>query len=239
MSASFEAILESARMLSPSVRELVLRRADGAPMDFAPGQWVNLMLPQDDGSELKRAYSIASAPDGSPRFELAVTRVIGGPGSERLHALAVGESLRAIGPSGLFVRDASSSKPAVLVGTGTGVTPLRAMMLAATNRGSAAPMWLLAGFRHEEDILYRDELASLAAKHPNVRLFVTLSKGGEAWAGRRGYVQDHLPALIAELGAPDVEVYICGLDRMVKSVRDLCRGALGLGRKQVHQERYD
>jgi ferredoxin-NADP reductase len=238
MSSSFEAILESARMVTPSVRALIFRRADGAPMTFSPGQWVNLMLPHD-GAELKRSYSIASPPDGGSRFEIDVTRVLGGPGSEKLHSIEVGQSLRAIGPSGLFVRDAASTKPALFVGTGTGVAPLRSMLRAATNASSTTPMWLLAGFRHEEDILYRDELGALAADHPNVRMEVTLSKGGDAWTGRRGYVQDHLPALVTELGAPDVEVYICGLDRMVKSVRDLCRGPLGLGRKQVHQERYD
>ena len=230
--------LESARMLSPSVRELVFARVDGRPVDFVPGQWLNLMLPHD-GGELKRAYSIASPPAGRPSFEIAVTRVIGGPASEALHAMEAGSGLRAIGPSGLFTRDARADTPAVFVGTGTGVTPLRSMMAAALAAGSEMPLWLLFGVRHEGEILYREELDAWQAAHPNVRVFVTLSRPDPGWAGRTGYVQTHLPALLSELGRLDAHVYVCGLERMVKTVRDLCRKELGLDRRQVHQERYD
>jgi CDP-4-dehydro-6-deoxyglucose reductase len=235
---SFDVRLDRARMISPSVRELVFARTDGRPVDFMPGQWVNLMLPHE-GGELKRAYSIASAPRGDSSFEIAVTRVIGGPGSERLHAMPAGAEVRAVGPSGLFTREAADPSPALFVGTGTGVTPLRSMMAAALAASSGAPLWLLFGVRHEEEILYREELERWQAERPNVRVFVTLSRPGPGWTGRTGYVQTHLPALWAELGRADAHVYICGLERMVKAVRDLCRKELGIDRKHVHQERYD
>lgn len=225
-------------MISPSVRELVFRRVDERPVEFLPGQWFNLMLPHE-GGELKRAYSIASAPRGDSSFEIAVTRVVGGPGSELLHAMPVGEELRAVGPSGLFTRDAADPSPALLVGTGTGVTPLRSMMAAALAASSTAPLWLLFGIRHEGEILYREELDRWQAEHPNVRIILTLSRPGDAWTGRTGYVQSHLPEIWSELGRSDAHVYICGLERMVKAVRDLCRKELGIDRKHVHQERYD
>src|SRR6185437_15950887 len=100
----FEARLVASRPLAPAVREMVFERVGGAPFRFDPGQWVNLVLPLP-GGEIKRAYSIASAPrEGASRFELAVTRVTGGPGSQYLHALPDGATLRAIGPQGLFTR---------------------------------------------------------------------------------------------------------------------------------------
>src|SRR4051812_41751793 len=112
-SQPFESRLIAARSLTPSVRELVFERADGAPFQFDPGQWVNLVLPLPEG-EIKRAYSIASAPtSGSPRFELAITRVAGGPGSEYLHDLREGAELRAIGPQGLFTRSSVEELPAL------------------------------------------------------------------------------------------------------------------------------
>jgi len=225
-------------MLSPSVRELVMRRADGVSMEFLAGQWINLFF-AEGGVALKRSYSIASAPDGTPSFELAVTRVTGGPASERLHSLEIGETLRAVGPFGVFTRAPRSTKKALFVGTGTGIAPLRSMLRAALRNGSETELWLLLGVRHEEDILYRDELESLQAAHPGVRFEVTLSKPDASWTGRRGHVQAHVPELARELGVDDLEVFICGLDRMVKSVKDLCRGPLGLGRKEVHHERYD
>ena len=239
----FDARLVAARPLTPSVRELVFERADGRPFRFEPGQWVNLVLPLP-GGEVKRAYSIASPPaDGARRFELAVTRVLGGAGSQFLHDLPEGATLRAIGPHGLFTRRRDEPAPALFVGTGTGVTPLRSMIHAALASGATTPLWLLFGARHEADILYRDELEALALAHPNVRYEVTLSRPEPGWAGRSGYVQAHLPDLVRALGAAGggeaPRAYICGLDRMVSSVREHLRGELGFERRRVHTERYD
>jgi ferredoxin-NADP reductase len=238
---TFEARLVAAKNLTPWVRELVFERADG-PLLYDPGQWVNLVLPLPEG-EVKRAYSIASAPDGSPRFELAVTRVQDGPGSSFLHEIHEGTMLHTIGPHGLFTRAPDDLTPALFVATGTGVTPLRAMLQAALVAGSTAPMWLLFGARYEEDILYREEFEGWTLRHPNVRYAITLSRPADGWTGARGYVQDLVPALYRELAAASrpaaPHVYVCGLERMVKSVRELLRGDLGVDRKHVHTERYD
>lgn len=238
----FDARLISTRYLSPNVRELVFERADGKPMEFLPGQWVNLLLSLPAG-EVKRAYSIASPPDGTPRFELAITRVLGGPGSEHLHAIPEGTILRAVGPQGFFTRGPDELSPSLFVATGTGITPLRSMIIAALRARSRAPLRLLFGARHEEDILYHAELAALAAQNPSFRYVVTLSRPAPSWQGLKGYVQLHVPEIYADLkasAAPELpHVYICGLDRMVTVVRDLARNELGVGRKLVHQERYD
>ncbi|MCC6554846.1 MAG: FAD-dependent oxidoreductase [Polyangiaceae bacterium] len=237
----FDTRLVAARMLTPGVRELSLERADGEPLHHEAGQWVNLILPLPSG-EVKRAYSIASAPCGSPRFELAVTRVAGGAGSELLHRLEVGATLRAIGPHGLFTRDPDDPAPALLVATGTGVTPLRSMLHAAVRKGSKAPIWVLFGARFEQDILYREELTALASERPGLRYEVTLSQAGPSWSGRRGYVQEHVPEIYRALASGCAEaphVFICGLDRMVRAVKDLSRQGLGVDRKKVHVERYD
>jgi CDP-4-dehydro-6-deoxyglucose reductase len=241
----FESRLVASRRLAPAVREMVFERADGVPFRFDPGQWVNLVLPVAGAEgEIKRAYSIASAPrDGDRRFEIAVTRVTGGPGSQYLHDLAEGATLRAIGPQGLFTRRRDEGMPSLFIGTGTGVTPLRSMITAALAGGAREPLWLLFGARHEEDVLYREELAALAAAHPNVRYEITLSRPGPTWTGRRGYVQAHLPevfhALRQAADPASPHAYVCGLDRMVSSVREQLRNELGLDRKHVHTERYD
>ena len=236
---TFEARLVRTRALSPSVRELVFERADGAPFSFAAGQWVSLRIPTSDG-ELKRSYSIASPPDGSPRFELTVTLVTNGPGSTALHALEAGVAVSVTGPQGLFARDGDG--PSLFVATGTGVAPLRSMLEAAVRAGERRALWMLLGVRHEEDILYRAELEALARAHDNVRFVPTLSRPGEGWSGRRGYVQEHVADLWRELeargeGAP--HAYICGLQKMVGAVRELLRDTMGLPRQQVHSERYD
>jgi ferredoxin-NADP reductase len=217
----------------------VFERSDGLPSAFYPGQWHNLFATLPDGTELKRPYSIASPPDGSPRFELTVTRIIGGPMSELLHAMPIGSELRAVGPHGMFHRAADDPAPALFVGTGAGIAPLRSMYKAALQSRSTVRMKLLFGVRHEEDILYREELEALQREHPGFGFEVTLSKPPASWSGRQGHVQLHLQEMWESLGAVDGHVYICGLDRMVKDVRDRCRTQLGIGRKQVHQERFD
>jgi CDP-4-dehydro-6-deoxyglucose reductase, E3 len=245
---SFPARVVAARTLSPSVRELTLER-EGEIFEFEPGQWVNVFV-NVDGSELKRSYSIASPPDRSGRFDLAVTRVTGGPMSEQLHRMQPGEVLRAVGPSGLFTRAPDDTRPALFVGTGTGITPLRSMIMAALAAGSRAPFSVLLGFRNEADILYSDDLAAWRGLGADVA--VTLSKPHAAWRGLTGYVQEHLAAKLSGLsGLPaaaqtadgpsgnETHIYICGLEKMVTAVRDRARNELGVPRKQIHQERFD
>jgi CDP-4-dehydro-6-deoxyglucose reductase len=238
---TFDVRLARARMLSPGVRELGFERVDGVPFVFQAGQWVSLVLPLDEG-EARRAYSIASPPDGSAGFEVAVTKVDGGPGSTYLHEIPVGATIRAIGPQGFFTRAPKAGHPSLFVGTGTGVTPLRSMIRDALAAGETAPMTLLFGVRHEVDRLYGDELDALAAAHPNFRVFYSISQPTPDWSGLKGYVQTHAEALWRELaagGEAPPHIYVCGLERMVGAVRDLMRKQMGVDRKQVHSERYD
>jgi CDP-4-dehydro-6-deoxyglucose reductase, E3 len=248
---TFEARLTLARTLTPSVRELVFERLDGRPMEFVPGQWVSTALgaaeapaePPGTEAEMRRSYSIASSPEGTPRFEIAVTRVQGGPGSTLLHAMELGTVLRFVGPQGFFTRPSPASElPALMIATGTGVTPMRSMLRAAAARGARSTVWLLLGVRQEADILYGEEFRALARDYPFFRFEPTLSRPFGPWEGRRGYVQTHIRGLWAELaargeGAP--HAYVCGLERMVGSVRELLRKEMGLPRQQVHSERYD
>lgn len=237
----FDVRLVSSRTLSPSVRELDFERADGLAFEFQAGQWISLVLPLPEG-EGRRAYSIASAPDGSPRFSLAITKVAGGAGSTFLHALATGASLRAIGPQGFFTRPLGERQPTLFVGTGTGITPLRSMILDALAHGDDSPLTLVCGVRDEADRLYQAELGELAKRHANLRVEYTLSRPSPSWTGLTGYVQTHVEALFAELvskGPEPAHIYICGLERMVGAVRDLARKHMGVGRKLVHSERYD
>lgn len=236
---TFDVRLARARMLAPGVRELGFERVDGAPFSFQAGQWVSLVMPLAEG-EARRAYSIASPPDESPCFEVAVTKVKDGPGSAFLHALPLGATLRVIGPQGFFTRPRGAGHPSLFVGTGTGVTPLRSMIKDALGAGETSPMTLLFGVRHEEDRLYLEELSALVATHPHFRVVYSISQPAAEWPGLRGYVQTHTEALWRELevaGRP--HVYICGLERMVGAVRDLLRKQMGVDRKQVHSERYD
>jgi CDP-4-dehydro-6-deoxyglucose reductase len=238
MTSRRTAVLSEVRTLSPTVKAFVFRCADGAPLEYVAGQWVNFDVPTPQGV-LRRAYSIASAPSAEhpDRFELAVTRVDdGGVASHVLHALSPGAELVIDGPHGFFTREEERALPALFVGTGTGVCPLRAMIASELREPSGPPLALLFGCRTEEDVLWGDELRSWAAQHARFSLHVTLSRPGPTWTGLRGYVQTHLPALITQ---PQPHVYVCGLSKMITEVRKTLKQNLGYDRRMIHSERYD
>jgi NAD(P)H-flavin reductase len=124
------------------------------------------------------------------------------------------------------------------VGTGTGVTPLRAMIHDELRRAPASgpALTLLFGCRTEHDILYRDELEALAAAHPRFAYRYTLSRPEDGYAGLRGYVQGHLAGYCAD---PRTHVYVCGLSKMVTEVRRILKEEHAYDRKRIHTERYD
>ena len=223
-------------MLSPKVRELTFDPGAGFP--FAPGQWVSLKFPlASSGQPLARSYSIASAPRDDDTFDLAVTRIEDGPGSSFLHAMAIGDVVDAADPLGFFTLPSKIERPLLLVGTGTGVAPLRAMIQSLDRHPAPPPVTLLFGVRHREDLIYADEFGTLAARHPTFRFEPTLSRPPDGWTGRVGYVQHHLPAMLGAM--PEADTYLCGLNAMVRDARKILRDTLGLPRERVHSERFD
>lgn len=240
---TFSARLVEARPLGPRVRHLVFERVDQAPFVFEAGQWVQAILPLQDaqGRPLRRSYSIASPPEGTPRFELAVTRVEEGPGSGFLHAAEVGLTLDVKGPQGTFTRALETAAPSLFIATGTGVAPFRAMIRDALARGRTEPLWLLLGVRSPDELLYGDELSFLERTHPCFRFIPSLSRPPADWEGRSGYVQAHVKelwtAFVAQHG--DAHAYICGVKKMLEAARQVLRVELGVDRKRVHLEAYD
>jgi ferredoxin-NADP reductase len=227
-----------AESLSPSVKGLVLACADGQPLAYAPGQWVNLHV-GCGGIVDKRAYSIASAPsrEHPERFEVAVTRVEPGNVSISLHGLREGDTLEMDGPYGFFTRGGQEHEAALMVGTGTGVGPLRAMLQAELQQPAGPELTLLFGCRTRADLLYVREFEALAATYTRFSFEPTLSRADTEWQGRRGYVTAQLPELVARAGRP--HVYVCGLSDMVNDVRAVLKQSLGYDRKRIHTERYD
>lgn len=231
--------LVQARDLTPSVRAFTWRCADGGPLAYTPGQWVNFYVPvPGPESVLRRAYSIASAPDRMrpEGFDIAVTRVRGGHASCVLHGLEPGAVLEMDGAHGFFTRESARDQPALFVGTGTGVCPLRAMIEEELRADEGPALELLFGCRTEQDILYRADFERWARERPRFVWRATLSRPAADWAGAHGYVQEHLAGVARE---PRRHVYVCGLQKMIKDVRRVLKDDLGVDRRLIHSERYD
>ncbi len=226
----FQAELIAARSLSPRVRGLSLRTR-GSALKWRAGQYVEVTLPGDDGAA--QPYSIASAEivDRPGELELAVSR---GTGAGALDELPVGSLLTIRGPLGGFQHQTPADRPVVLLAAGTGVAPLRAMLqeCVATNHDTL----LVFGCRNESEILWRGDFEALVQSAGRFRFEPTLSRPTNGWAGRRGYVQEHLPELVPSVG--DADVYVCGLSEMVQACIQRLTGELGVSKDRVFTETY-
>lgn len=240
---TFPTGLVDARPLGPRVRLLTFERTDGQPFQFEAGQWAQLIFPllDDKGRAIRRSYSIASAPNGTPRFDLAVTKVEGGVGSTFLHDAAIGLTLDVKGPAGGFMRPLATAAPSLFVATGSGVAPFRGMVNEAIAHGRTEPIWILFGVRDENELLFGDELRALADRHSFLRFEPSYSRARPGTPGRHGYVQTHVKELWSELTAahPGAHAYVCGVKKMLFAVRDVLKNELGVDRKSVHLEAYD
>ncbi len=205
---------------------------------FVAGQWLSVQHRLPDGEELTRPYSIASSPSENSHFALCLNRVQDGVMSNFLCDLKEGAEISCQGPFGNFILR-PPMRDTVFIATGTGIAPIRSMLLwllADEQRHQGKQLWLVFGNRTAKDIYYHDEFLELAEKHPNFHYLPTLSRGTPAWTGLRGYVQDHVPAIVGE--RKDMHAYVCGLAKMVKANRDLLY-ALGWDRRSVLYERFD
>jgi ferredoxin-NADP reductase len=205
---------------------------------FVAGQWLSTKEHKVDGEEITRAYSIASAPNGSNRFAFCLNRVEEGFMSNFLCDLEPGAEVPFQGPFGNFILR-PPLRDTLFIATGTGIAPFRSMLhwvLAEQSRHQGRHLWLLYGSRTEKDIYYHDEFLKLAADHENFHYIPTLSRGAADWNGLRGYVQEHVPRIVGTRS--DMHAYICGLKRMITANRDLLKG-MGWDRKSIVYEAYD
>lgn len=226
----FEVELVARAPLSSRVHRL--RFAALSPFVWAAGQ--HLVVVHGQGQELFLPYSIASASDPQKpgQFELAVAV---GAGADVLDALALGERLTVLGPSGDFTWQSAPSPAALLVGVGTGIAPLRALIEEELGRASLTRLWLIAGHRAPEDVLFAEDLARLASEHRRFRFVPTLSNGGSDWSGHHGRVQASLLEAVRTLGPLDA--YVCGRVDMVAEVVDLLL-AQGIAAPRIRSEGY-
>jgi ferredoxin-NADP reductase len=228
-------------LLSEKTKHIEFEILDIPQFDFIAGQFVSIREPKPDGKFITRAYSIASDPAGNSQFDLCLNRVENGFMSNYLCDREVGDEVHLHGPHGHFVLD-EELKDTIFISTGTGVAPFRSMLrwlFQHPERYERHEFWLLYGTRYEEDIYYREEFEQMEGAHSNFHYVDTLSRGGEQWAGRRGYVQDHLREIVKANPSRDLQTYICGLNDMVSGVRNVLKDEFGWDRKQIHFERYD
>jgi ferredoxin-NADP reductase len=237
--------LIGSRMLAPSVRHLEFARDDGLPLDFIPGQFIQVHFNYPDGTATKRSYSLATMHDHAlapgDSVEIAVSYVAGGAATALFTALDEGQQIQASGPYGRFCLGAGDNNARyILIGTGTGVTPYRAMLpqLAQMMATRDVQVVLLFGARTPAELIYGEDFYAFAQAHPGFRFVPCFSRELPADAHadvRSGYVQDAL-AEFAPDPAGDI-AYLCGNPNMVDATFEALKLA-GLPVPHIRREKY-
>jgi len=233
------------RWLVATVAETILENATAVTVrldvpDWSghrAGQHVDVRLTAEDGYSAQRSYSIASRP-GADRLELTIVRMDDGEVSPYLTTvLDVGDRFELRGPiGGYFVWDGDDTRPVLLVGGGSGVVPLMAMLrhhAAVDNQGA---MHLVYSARTQGDLLYRDELERLVGERRAVTITLT-REPTSGWSGRQGRVDGEL---LTETGWPPAALprcYVCGPTPFVEAAADTLV-ALGHEPENIRTERF-
>ena len=232
-------------MLAPSVGHYVFARDDGQPLDFIPGQFIQVHFSYADGTATKRSYSLATIHDhalgAGETVEIAVSYVAGGAATALFEGLENGAHVDASGPYGRFcLMPGDANQRYLFIGTGTGVTPYRAMLPLVekliAERG--IEVVLLYGARTPEELLYGDDFRAFADRHPQFRFVPCFSRElpqNPHADVRHGYVQQFL-AEFSPNPATDI-AYLCGNPNMVDTCFEQLK-ADGLPIPQIRREKY-
>ncbi len=236
------AIIRRIEQRTPTVRSFWLELPDRERLDYRPGQFLTLDLPigttRRDGW---RSYSIAAAPDGSNQAELCIVRLPQGLGTGYLFEGAdVGSEVLTKEPAGVFtLPDGPLSHDVVMICTGTGVAPFRAMLQDRLAK-ETVNFHLIFGCRNREDILYLSEFARMARDHAHFTYSVALSREAEASIEgvdiSHGYVHPVYEQAYATV-REDVRFYLCGWSIMVDEAKARLL-KLGYPAEQIVEELY-
>jgi glycine betaine catabolism B len=190
------------------------------PFQFSAGQFLNLSL-EIDGKKVGRSYTIASPPTRSAYIELTIKREDRGHVSRYLHdMLMTGHAISIAGPSGRFTFNPASEDRVLLIAGGVGITPVMSILRDLTDRAWPGKIDLVFSVRMPHEIIFADELKSLAARHPNLRVHITVTRDVPPdWTGSRGRITAELLHQLV----PDFAgrlAFICGPTAMADAARD-------------------
>jgi ferredoxin-NADP reductase len=191
------------------------------PFAYRAGQHVDVRLTAPDGYQARRSYSIASAPEAGETIELAIEKLDDGEVSPFFHEIAaVGDEVELRGPlGGHFVWSDADGGPLLLIGGGSGVVPLMAMVRHRAVRKSAVRVTLVFSARIWDEVIFRDELIGFHDRRDGFDLVLTLTRE----TARRP--EDHsrrvdammMVQAMTRLPEPPKLVFVCGSNAFVSA----------------------
>jgi uncharacterized protein len=226
---------------SGTIRSIHLKPADGSPLiPHKAGQHLPIRI-ADEGSFIKRSYTISSAPSDQS-YRLSVKR--DGKGSQLLHNLQPGDEIEALAPGGAFVIDAiERRRPAVLLAAGIGITPMLSMLYHMVEEGARTrfrrPVWLFRSSRTVSERAFDEEIFELVRSSEGSVREVRVLSAPEARDQEKydAVGRIDIDLLKAHLPLDDYDFYLCGPPAFMQSLYDGLR-RLRISDDRIHAEAF-
>lgn len=236
----FKVQLVESKQIASNVKKLVLKRDDDGQFSFLPGQFITLLFDNIDSKLIRRSYSISSTPEFTNLVEIAISYVHGGIASKYLFKMQPGDKLNAMGPAGrLVLKDSEKIRKLVLVGTGTGIAPYRAMLptLQQALISNVDKIYIFLGVQYRADAVYAEDFREYSHKLTNLHFTACLSREQQELFvdEQKCYVQHCFDQLNLE-PKQDI-VYLCGNPNMIDDSFSLLTES-GFDSKRVRREKY-
>ena len=231
--------IASIEKAAPDVAIVKLQLPANDRLQYLAGQYVELLL--KDGS--RRSYSMAGAPHAAEQLELHIRHMPGGKFTDALFgatqpAVKERDILRFEGPLGTFFLREDSDKPIVLLASGTGFAPIKAIVEHAWFKGIRRPMTLYWGGRRPRDLYMNALCEQWAREMPDFRYVPVVSDAlpEDGWTGRTGFVHRAVMEDFPDLSGH--QVYACGAPVVVDSARSDFTAKCGLPAEEFYADAF-
>ena len=226
-----EATVVDTYQITPRTKGFRLR-VPGHEFDYEPGQHTTIRFESGD-DQVVRPYTPTNLP-GSDELALTIKRYDDGLASSYMHGKRPGDAVR-IGPIEGSLSLADPGRDVAFLASGTGLTPMMAMLRQYLREGTGRAHVVL-GEKREETIIHRETLNELAANNPNLTVTFVLSDPNWEWTGRIGFAQEHLEELFDAFDERDF--YVCGVPQMVVQTEQRLE-ELGAPEQRIHSEGWE
>jgi propane monooxygenase reductase subunit len=232
----YDATLTAITPLTHDIRLLEIELDD--PLRFWAGQYVDLTIP---GTGITRSFSMANTPKQQTKLSFIIKRYPQGAFSAQLDGgLQVGQRLTAKGPYGTCFRREERTGPMLLIGGGSGMSPLWSILHDHVESGEERPIRFFYGARTRRDLFYLEAFAALTAKLPDFRFIPALSHAepDDAWTAETGFIHDVVARTLQVEGFEDeIDAYTCGPPPMIDAVLPVLQMA-GLKPERIHFDKF-
>ncbi|WP_037217444.1 2Fe-2S iron-sulfur cluster binding domain-containing protein [Rhizobium sp. IBUN] len=196
----------------------------GSPMKFWAGQYVDITVTTEKGETITRSFSMANSPSETQKLSFIIKKYPEGKFSGELDSggIRVGAEVTVVGPYGTCFRREGRGGPLVLVGAGSGMSPVWSILNDHLLSGESRPVYFFYGARTADDLFHLDRIAELVARQPEVSFIPVLSHAAEDsdWSGERGFVHEAVDSKLKELGIDgEGDVYACGPPPMIDALQ--------------------